>query len=328
MVTSDELARPQPHHPPFTIEYGTDGHWFEVTKRAYRHFYQGGFIVIPKDNATMDRFFGDPIYGRHKHIRVHTSWEGIQVFNGKQTVVDVRHIDSNLFHSKNTERDWFHKEFCFAPHQNLANIHENIQFEGGSQYDEYPEQLMIMNYVKPNNKVLEIGSNIGRATLIIATILGKNQSDSFVTMECDPGTCNQLHANLVLNNYQVHIEASALSNRKLMQKGWDTIPFEGEYKPGYSLVKTITFSELMEKYRIDFDTLVADCEGALFYILSDDPNMLNGFRTIIMENDYHVLEQKEFVDEIMKSKGFNRVYVKEGGWGPCEKFFFEVWQKF
>lgn len=73
------------------------------------------------------------------------------------------------------------------------------------------------------------------------------------------------------------------------------------------------------------DTLVSDCEGALYYILLDTPELLNGMKTLIVENDYDDIEKKRFVYRIVTEKGFRRVYVKSGGFGPCSAFFFEVW---
>jgi hypothetical protein len=46
-----------------------------------------------------------------------------------------------------------------------------------------------------------------------------------------------------------------------------------------------------------------------------------------MENDYHDISQKIYVDEILKTRHFQRIYVEPGGWGPCFHHFFEVWKR-
>jgi len=56
---------------------------------------------------------------------------------------------------------------------------------------------------------------------------------------------------------------------------------------GYKWVKTITYDDLKLKYKINFDTLVLDCEGAFYYILMDMPEILKNIKLIIMENNYH-----------------------------------------
>jgi FkbM family methyltransferase len=174
--------------------------------------------------------------------------------------------------------------------------------------------------------VLEIGGNIGRNTLIIASILESNNNDNFLTLESDVNIAKQLTENRDLNNFKFHIENSALSNRKLIQHGWDTIPSD-TLLDGYTWVNTISLNELNVKYNIEFDTLILDCEGAFYYILMDIPEILNNINLIIMENDYYDISHKKYVDEILTKNNFRVDYVEGGGWGPCSDNFFEVWKK-
>ena len=145
-------------------------------------------------------------------------------------------------------------------------------------------------------------------------------------MESDPEIAKQLEHNRNINNLEFQIEPSALSKRKLIQKGWETLASE-EVLPGYKEVNTITYNDLIKKYNIQFDTLVLDCEGAFYYILMDMPEILDNIKLIIMENDYHDINHKNYIDDILKSNGFNTIYVQSGGWGPCYDRFFEVWEK-
>ena len=59
----------------------------------------------------------------------------------------------------------------------------------------------------------------------------------------------------------------------------------------------------------------------------DMPEILDNINLIIMENDYHVLEQKKYVDNILTKNNFYVDYTESGGWGPCRNKFFEVWKK-
>jgi len=183
---------------------------------------------------------------------------------------------------------------------------------------------MAVRYLNGNEKVLEIGGNIGRNSLVIASILENDAN--FVTLESDKSISKQLKENRDLNNFGFHIENAALSNRKLIQRGWNTKPSDILEK-GYKWVNTITFNELKEKYNIVFDTLVLDCEGAFYYILLDTPEILDNINLIIMENDYLDISHKEYVDNVLIKNKFYRDYVQTGGWGPCYNNFFEVWKK-
>ena len=190
--------------------------------------------------------------------------------------------------------------------------------------DELPEQKMVVRYLKGQEKVLEIGGNIGRNSLVIASIL--ENSNNLVTLESDVNISKQLSENRDLNNMKFHIESSALSKRKLIQRDWVTKPSE-TLEPGFKWVNTITLENLKTKYNIEFDTLVLDCEGAFYYILKDMPEILDNINLIIMENDYNVLEQKKYIDNILTKNNFYVDYTEKGGWGPCRNNFFEVWKK-
>ena len=208
----------------------------------------------------------------------------------------------------------------------LSKIHSTLQlkYERWGFDGEYPEQRMAYRFLKGDEKVLELGSNIGRNSLVIAAIL-KDQSQ-FVTMECDPNSVKKVSENRDINSMTFHIEPSALSNKSLIQNQWTTKP-SIDVEPGWTRVNTITYDELVAKYKINFDTLIADCEGALYYILQDMPKILTNMRLIIMENDYHDITQKHMVDGILREAGFERIYKEAGGWGPCYDFFYETWKR-
>jgi FkbM family methyltransferase len=206
----------------------------------------------------------------------------------------------------------------------INRIHSKLNIKYGTFNEELPEQKMVVKYLTGNEKVLEIGGNIGRNSLVIASILEDNSN--FVTLECDLNIANQLTENRDLNNFNFHVENSALSNRKLIQKGWETIPSD-YLQENYSWVNIITLDKLKSKYNIEFDTLVLDCEGAFYYILMDMPEILNNINLIIMENDYLDISNKNFVDETLIKNNFIIDYTESGGWGPCSNNFFEVWRK-
>ena len=183
---------------------------------------------------------------------------------------------------------------------------------------------MAVMYLNGNEKVLEIGGNIGRNSLTIASIL--QDETNLVVLESDDDIANQLQENRDINNLHFHIENAALSNRKLIQRKWDTKPseiLEDEHK----WVNTITLEELKNKYKIEFDTLIMDCEGAFYYILMDMPEILNNINLILMENDYYEISHKNYIDDVLRENNFNLEYSEGGGWGPCISNFFEVWKR-
>ena len=185
---------------------------------------------------------------------------------------------------------------------------------------------MVISNIDKNDVVLEIGSNIGRNSLIISSLLNNNQN--LVTMECNLSFLDHLYHNKFINNTYFHIENSALSLNKLIYREIDCTTFPSDVLlDGHKEISIISFDELQKKYNMIFNTIVADCEGALLQILIDFPNLLNNITKIIMENDYHDIKNKNKLDEILLNNNFNITYQESGGWGPCQNNFFEVWKK-
>lgn len=300
----------------YRILYGTDNSQIDITDICYTKMLKDHQIIIPGDDNKRADFFGDPFYGTLKNIYI---VDNDQVYSYDTTLNVIIDTQSNIITTSLVNNFYkFRSEL-------------NLQLNHGTFDSEEPEQIMSHTFLKGNEKVLEIGGNIGRNSLIIASIL-KSQTNTgplqFVTLECDQVIAQQLIENRNINNLDFFIENSALSERRLIQKGWDTFPLENNIiEEGFTEVKTITWKELNEKYNIEFDTLVLDCEGAFYYILKDTPFILANINLVIMENDYHILEHKRYVDSVLSQYGFNRVYSKSGGWGCCADNFFEVWRK-
>ncbi len=206
----------------------------------------------------------------------------------------------------------------------LETIHSKLHLVHGSLAEEYPEQLMAAMYVSKNAKVLELGGNVGRNSCVIASILKK--SKNLVVVESSSESAKLLQENRDANKLQFHIEASAISKVPLVQSGWKTVPSKVDL-PGHTRIKTISYAKLKKKYGIKFDTLVVDCEGALYNILVDDPKMLKNITTVIIENDFDDLQHMLYVQNLFKQNGLQCVYNEAGGFGPCYDYFYQVWKK-
>ena len=274
-------------------------------------------FVIPASDNFRANIFGDHIFGVLKKIVI-VNENGERMDYTNEYIIKINTITNEISTINNGYIE-----------QKLQTIQSSLVLHHGRFNEEVPEQKMAIMYLTGNEKVLEIGGNIGRNSLIIASII-KNAAagGGLVSLECSPRIAAQLTQNRDANHLDFHIENAALSNRKLMQKRWETFPIENNVIPnGYTPVKTIALDELKQKYSVDFDTLVLDCEGAFYYILMDMPEILNGINLIIMENDYHIIAHKHYIDKIMLENNFYRDYVEGGGWGPCKNYFFEVWKK-
>lgn len=296
------------------ILYGSATSNIDVTDICIQHLKYNNHIIIPKGDLARAKIFTDPLPNVLKSIFV-VSDETIE-YNAETSVyIDI---------TKNTV-----STMPQDPMDKLIHIQKKLSLRYGTFAEELPEQKMAVRYLKGTESVLEIGGNIGRNSLIISSIL--SDSGRLVVLESDKRIYSQLKENRDTNGFHFHIEGAALSKRPLIQRGWTTIVSD-TLLPGYTPVSTITYTDLMDKYKIPFDTLILDCEGAFYYILHDMPEILNGINLIIMENDYVDGNHKNYIDDVLKKNKFYVDYTEAGGetfgcYCPCSNNFFEVWKR-
>ena len=318
------------------ILYGLPKNQLDITNKVLSHFVRENIALIPKDDNDRAYLFTDPQYGVLKVVTIITD-DGVKTIidHTRQAYIDLSTQKIYMDDVPSYIKDIYPYDLDEASHavieKKLKEVHKTLKLVHGSMTQEFPEQGMAMRFLTGKEKVLEIGANVGRNSLMIQSILS---NPDFVTLESDDRIASQLQENRDANDMYFHIEASALSKRKLIQCGWDTVVSD-TVLPGYHSVQTITLEELRNKYKIAFDTLVLDCEGAFYYILTDMPDILDNINLVIMENDYYKEAHKKFIDDMLTIHGLKRVYVQCGGW-ECRnvnKFrdtymnFFEVWQK-
>ncbi|AYV85957.1 MAG: hypothetical protein Solivirus2_28 [Solivirus sp.] len=300
------------------IYYGVQNNYVDVTELTFLGFDRfSNRILIPKGDHARSAVYGDHIYGTVKHIMIKED-----INDDSSTIYDIDKellLDIPETYKYTTEIYRFDGDIT----KKLIEIHTKLRFVGGSLNEEYPEQKMAIRFIRPDAKVLEIGANNGRNTVVIASLL--KDSSNLVTLETLIECIPILEENRRSNELDFEIVNAALSKKPIYQSGWDSIPSDVSIE-GMRKIEIIDYNSLITtNWRPD--TLVADCEGALFYIFQDYPELLDDVSLIIMENDYHDIEKKKFVDSFLILKGFRRIYVERGGWGPCFEFFFETWAK-
>lgn len=207
--------------------------------------------------------------------------------------------------------------------EKVRQIHDKVKLVNDTWNSEYPEQVLTAMSLPSNAKVLELGSNLGVNTCLIASIL--QDSHNLVTLECRPECIPYLIQNRDTNHLYFHVENAALSKLPLIEKGWITIPSD-EIPPGWRRINTISFEDLEKKYQIQFDTMIIDCEGAIYYILQNEPEILDNIRLIIIENDFQCYEHYVRTTDLFKEKGFTLI----GNFGRPqynENCFHQAWEK-
>jgi len=307
----------------YQFYYGTEDFEIEISHIVYRRSVNN-LIYIPSGDEERAILFTDPVPGFVKSIF-------IKIDGKRHTYKSITsiYIDGNTIYTVDDIPDKFLSTFKdnlnhTQLEQKLNKIQSSLTLHYGEFYEEYPEQLMSVKYIKGDEKILELGANIGRNTLIMSRLL--KDSSNIVSLECDPESAYKLEINKISNSLKFNIEIAALSKRPLIQKEWNTIVSE-TVLDGYTKINTVTYQDLVKKWNTTFDTLVIDCEGAFYYILMDFPEILNNVNLIIMENDYTIEEHYKYINQKLKDNEFYVDYTKPGGWGPCRNNFYEVWKK-
>ncbi len=303
---------------------GIEGRFRDVTGLCLIRFLRGMSFHIPASDGARAERLGDPFPGQEKTLVAVTD-------DGKHVVIPAgvearitftdeiaRSAEKAPVERVRTRPEW-------SPEENIRHVHANVSFALGIMNDEMVEQRMAATFIPSTARVLEIGANIGRNSVLISSIL--EDPTNLVSLECNPDFIALLTHNRDINKAGFHIVDAALSYRRLAMKDWDTVVIgaDGVIPEGHFEVRTVTFEDLTETYG-SFDTLVADCEGALRYILEDCPQLLDGMKLVVLENDYHDIAHYEFVKNMLELRGFERVFVHGPGWGPCIDNFHEVWR--
>jgi len=290
------------------IYYGTLENNINITKICENNMMIDNHITIPNYDKIRKYFFGNPDPNNENLIFINDGNKINAYDNNYRIDIDLNNNEIKAI--------------------TISDIYSKLNINYGTFNEELPEQLMTFAILNKKSKVLEIGGNIGKNSLIIASLL--ENSENLVVLESDITNSKQLEENKKLNNLNFYIENSALSKRKLIQRGRTTIPSDILIN-GYNWVNNISLEELNKKYNIIFDTLILDCEGAFYYILLDMPEILDNVKLIIMENDYTDIKQKEYVDKILIQNNFNCCYDQPllncYFTMPCSQYFYEIWKR-
>lgn len=227
---------------------------------------------------------------------------------------------------------------------NFDEIIKKLTLIYGSFNEEIVEQKLSYKYLEKDDIVLEIGGNMGRNALVVSEILEKD--NNFVTIEPNNQFYLKLTENKKINNKNFFIENSALSLTPLYYK--DSLTYSDEISKEKFPVSTdhiqksnnclnksniISYNELKEKYKLNFNVLLVDCEGSFYYILKDMEYILDNIKLIIMENDYENVEHYKYIKNLLLKRKFYCIesiplcgYPNNCPWdAPCKENFYEVW---
>lgn len=177
------------------------------------------------------------------------------------------------------------------------------------------EQRDANEFIKPDDKVLELGARYGGVSITINKIL--NDKKNHVAVEPDDKVWNALELNRDNNDCEFQICKGAISNKplKINDGGYNGF---GNFtsSPSQDENGDIPLFKISD-FNIDFNVLVADCEGALENFYNENKDFFKNLRLIIYERDgkecnYHYLEDEfnKLGFTVSKDSGSHVVIVK------------------
>lgn len=146
---------------------------------------------------------------------------------------------------------------------------------------EFEEQRLTKEFIKESDVVLELGARYGSVSCTINRILSDKKSQ--VSVEPDYRVWDSLKNNRERNGSKFHIIEGFISKKKLnlVPRGYDTTFSQDENSDCFCC----TLEEVEEKFNLNFNALVADCEGFLEIFMDENPKLYEEMRVIIFEED-------------------------------------------
>jgi len=201
----------------------------------------------------------------------------------------------------------------------------DIRDENNNQVDianlETTEQYLANEFIGADDVVLELGARYGSVSCIINSKL--NCKNNQVVVEPDERVWEALERNKSVNNCEFHIVKGFISNKKLGLTnkdccgGYGTTSIQDED----SKIQYFSLDDIKSKYNLNFNVLVADCEGFLEVFFDENPTAYDTLRMVIFEGDYpdkcnynkirKELTSRGFTCARELYSGFQNVYVKE-----------------
>lgn len=191
------------------------------------------------------------------------------------------------------------------------------------------EQFLVNKYIEANDIVLELGARYGTVSCAINKKI--NNPLNQVSVEPDRRVISALKKNRDINNCKFHIVYGFISNNKLSLERTDHLCQGNQNLKGYgstfvedksSIIQSYKLSEIQKNHNLEFNSLVADCEGYLEKFLLENPNLYKKLNKIIFEEDYG--DKCNYNQIKLKLKRYNFIekeYLSDG------KIFHSVWLK-
>ena len=172
---------------------------------------------------------------------------------------------------------------------------------------EKPEQDLANKYINETDIVLELGARYGSVSCIINSKL--NNKNNQVVVEPDNRVWDALEINKYTNKCEFNIVKGFISNKNLDLVNLDDCNGYGAtfIENNNTRIPSYSLDNIKNKYNLNFNVLVADCEGFLEIFFDENPEFYDNLRLIIFEKDYSEKCDYDKIQNKLIEKKFDKI---------------------
>ena len=169
---------------------------------------------------------------------------------------------------------------------------------------EYIEQQIVKHYIRPDDKVLELGARYGSVSITTNKIL--NDKTSHYVVEPDNKVWDCLERNMKTNNTEFNIIKGVI--------GKDKVQICGDGYATHTIAADDSEIECFPLPHVDFNVLIADCEGYLETFFDDNLELFNNLYMVIFETDRpEACDYDKIISELLKMGFTQKEKIPEPG---------------
>lgn len=173
------------------------------------------------------------------------------------------------------------------------------------------ECQFVEQFIRPNNRVLEVGCGIGLVSLVASRICANGSVKSY---EANPHLENLIKKNYALNGLSPDLEMKAITvdgdNHDFFIDPEIISSSQFDRKKGHQkeIVNSVALDDVINSYRPD--TIIMDVEGAEVELLGK--SLLTGISQIVIELHPHIVGNKKvnYLKEKLAENGFGIIAQK------------------
>ena len=196
--------------------------------------------------------------------------------------------------------------------------------------EEIYEQVMVANFLPENSVVLELGGRTGT----VSKVINKKLSNKNNHLVIEPNDSFKDHLESLSNNLGFNLYMGVISHKPMWAEIWhhgkipklmnntqeilrslewtddNTVP--KKTSKTHEIIKLNnykTLTDLESEFNLKFDTIIADCEGALPYLFDSNPQLYNQIKFIQCEWDCFNSDDNDSFRQKLLNNGFKSLYT-------------------